>query len=484
MHAWIRLADAGDPQPLTPEKIVESLEHAKIVVDDAVRDRIKAFITAVTGEAGPPERFLVAEGCPPVEGKDGEFLWHESLQKQQQDWRGDAPIDYYPFHSIITVDQDQPIGTLVRARSGSNGVDVFGRTLAPTRHPKDVEIDATVRRSDDDATTALANCAGKVVYEEGKLSILEVFEIKKDVDFDCGSIDSSIDVHIGGTILNNFAVKSGNAISVGGAIEAATVDAQGDVIVRGGIIQHGQGSVSAGGDIIAKFCDGARLRGRGNVKVARGMIDSRIHCTEKLFVQGVVVGGRGYAREGAEVAELGSDANVPTEIAVGVDPDVLREVDHFHKSLKKKRLAIERIRQTVQPLLAHVKHLSPAQKERATELAFEADEAEAEIAEAENEHAELLEQARAKEVPYVLVSAVVHPGVTVRIGHRETTFREDVPGPVRIEKRKVKADTEFVAIDPLSGSVTVLKSTQVVEQVPVETREPAQEASAGCGSSG
>jgi hypothetical protein len=481
MRAWIRLAGPCEPQALTPEEIFKAIENAKIAVDDALRDRVKEFITAVTGEGSPPERFLVAEGCPPVEGKNGEFQWHESLERLERDWRGDARVNYYTFNSINTADKDQPIGTLVRAVAGSNGVDVFGKTLAPTGHPKDVELDSTVRLSDDDSTVVLANCAGKVVYEEGKLSISEVLEIKKDVDSETGNIDSPIDVHIGGTILSCFAVRSEKSISVGGAIEAATVDAKGDVIVRGGIIQHDDGSVSSGGDIIAKFCDGARLRAAGNVKVAKELIDSRVHCKEKLLVQSAVVGGQIYAREGAEVAELGNGANVPTELTVGVDLNVLREVDHLRKGLKTKRLAVERIRKTVQPMLAAVKQLSPAQKERATELAFQADEAEAEIAEVESEHTELLDRARATGVPYVLVSKAVHPGVTIRIGHRETTFCEDIKRPVRIEERKVKGDTEFIAIDQLSGSVTVLQSTQVVEQTPVEARGPSQEANAGNG---
>ncbi len=470
MQAWIRLVDPADLHSLTLEEIVAAIEEAAIVIDDAVRGRIEEFINLMGEEGDRPKRFLVAEGRPAVEGKDGDLVWHESFEKLERDWQGDARVNYYTFNSINTVETDQPLGTLVRSVPGANGVDVLGNPLTPKGHPQDVQLDSTVRVSDDDSATVLPNCAGKVVYEAGKLSISEVFVVKKNVDFETGNIDSTIDVRIGGTILDRFVVKSQKSVTVCGAIEAATVDAQSDVIVRGGIIQRGEGSVSAGGDIVAKFCDDARMRAAGNVKVANELLNSQVHGMGMLLIsQGAIVGGQVYARDGVEVATLGSDGNVPTEITVGTDPNVLREVDQLRESLKPKRQSIERIRQTVQPLMANLKRLSPAQKERATELIFQADEADAEIAEAESEQNETLERARATEVPYVLVSMVIHQGVSIRIGHRKTTFICTIKGPVRIEKRKVRRVTEFVAIDQLSGSVTILQSTQVVEEAFAET---------------
>ncbi len=471
MQAWIRIVDPGDLHSLTLEEIVPALEEVGIVMDDAVRGRIEEFINLMGGEGDRPKRFLIAEGRPAVEGEDGEFLWHESLKKLERDWQGDARINYYSFNSINTVEKDQPIGTLVRSVPGTNGVDVLGNTLTSKRQLEDVQLDSSkVRPSDDDSTTVVANCAGKVLYEKGRLSISEVFVVKKDVDYETGNIDSSIDVHIGGTILDRFAVKSEKTITVGGAIEAATVDAKGGVVVRGGVVQRDKGSVSSGVDIVAKFCDAARLRAAGDIKVAKELMNSQVHCMGKLLVsQGTVVGGQIYAREGAEVAILGSDAGVSTEITVGIDPNVLLEVDHLRQSLTAKRQSIERVRQSVQPLMANLKRLSPTQKERATELLFQADEAEAEIEDAEAQQARMLEKARATEVPYILVSTVVHRSVTIRIGRRKTTFLKDVKGPIRIEKRKVKNASEFVAIDQLSGSVTILQSTQVAEEAPVET---------------
>jgi len=61
----------------------------------------------------------------------------------------------------------------------------------------------------------------------------------------------------------------------------------------------------------------------------------------------------------------------------------------------------------------------------------------------------------------VVISKQVVSGVRVGIGGRETVLTKPLAGPVRIEERKVKNVTEFVAVNPLTGSVTVLRSTQV-----------------------
>lgn len=470
MQAFIELTDADDPRPLTLEEVVGALEEGKIAIDDAVRGRIEEFISLIGGEQDLPEKFLVSEGRSAVEGKDGEFLWHESLQKTEPDWEGDAQVDYYTLNSISTVEKDQPIGTIVPSVAGTDGVDVLGNRLAPKLRPRDVDVDSSVRVSEDDPTAAIADCAGRVLYQRGKLSITEVFEVRQDVDFEVGNIDSSIDVHITGTIHDRFTVKSEKSISVDGAIEAADVEAKGDVLVRGGILQRDKGSVKSESEIVAKFCDAARLSAVGNVRIAKELMHSRVHCLEKLLVtRGVIVGGQIFAREGVEAPVLGNDTNVPTEITVGIEPSVLHEVDRRRKSLEPKRESIARIRQAVQPLLANLKRLSAANKERATELMFQADEAESEIADVEKENEGMIEAARAKGIPYVLFTNIANPGVSVQIGHRRTTLSVAIKGPVKIEKRKIKEVTEFVAVDQLSGSLTVLPSMQVAEEAPVET---------------
>lgn len=485
LEATIQPADPADPRPLTAEEIVRAIEIAKVVVDESVSERINAFLALSGTDEEQPEPFLIAQGRPASECKDESFKRHETLLHREQDWQGDAPVNYYTYNSIHLVEKDDPIGSLIPAVPGADGVDVFGEILGPCERPKEFQLDTTVRRSADDATSVFANVAGQVDLSQNALRIKEVFTISKDVDFETGNIDSPIDVQIRGTIRDGFVVVSRKAIAIGGAIESAAVDAGGDIVVRGGILQKGKASVKSGGDLVARFCDEANLRAGGDIKICKEIMNSHVHCEGKLLAQrGAVIGGAAYARSSIEVLTLGSDGNVQTDLIVGIHPDVIDEAERLRESLEPKREVMERIRSAVGPLMADLKRLSAAQREKATVLMFEADQMEADIVMAESQSAAMLEEGRAQEVPYVLATKIVLPGVSIRIGRRITHFSKAMHGPVRIEKRKVGNVTELVAINQLSGSITVLRSARVETQAREESADTAESAEGGGDGSG
>ena len=62
--------------------------------------------------------------------------------------------------------------------------------------------------------------------------------------------------------------------------------------------------------------------------------------------------------------------------------------------------------------------------------------------------------------PRLRVSRVVYPKVALSIGLRLVLFHEELQGPLSLEERKIKNVTEFVAVNQLTGSITVLTSYQ------------------------
>jgi uncharacterized protein len=468
LTATICPSDATSSQPLTQDEILAALEQAKIPVDDNVRARIGAFLASPAGSKDRLTPFVIAEGRAAVEPKDAEFALDESL-KGRPDAKDEDHVDYYAFNSVVTVEADTPIGRLTSIVPGTSGIDVHGRKLVPTHHPVEVKLDSTIRKAENDPNLVIAAVAGKITYKDHVLSINEVFSIEGNVDFESGNINAATDVSVKGTILDLFKVQSRKSIRVGGAIQAAEIEAGGDVTVRGGILGRKKGFVKAGGQIVAKFAEEADLTAAGDIRITRECMNSRIHAEGRFLVaRGAVIGGEVYGREGIEVAAIGSEAGIQTSVIVGIHPAVLDAADDITEQCKTKLKAIERIRASVQPLMANLKRLTPEQKERATELLFSADAMVAEIAEAEARRNAMIEQARAKNIPSILVTKVIHAGSRIRIGRRHVVFEFDVKGPVKIEKRKIERVTEFVAVSQLTGSVTVLRSAYVGGKKPTE----------------
>ncbi|MFH1420193.1 MAG: FapA family protein [Planctomycetota bacterium] len=416
LQAWIRPTAPDDPRPLSREDVLAALEDADIVLNDSVNEKIEAFLSPPEDPEDRPDRFLVAQGKPPIEGTDDEFIAMKDVDSSEsedgEEENDDGRIDFHAFSMIVTVEVDEPVGKVTKAVPGTPGCDVHGKAIEPKRTVRRVELDSTVRRTGEDPSLILANTAGKVVYENNSVRIVEIVKVNGDVDYESGNVKSSTDVIITGTILDEFEVSSKQGVFVSGAIQAAKVEAEGDVLVKGGVISRHKGAVRAGGQIALKFASEAMLTSGGDVSVTRELMNCQVHCEGVCrVVRGDVIGGEVYAKVGLEACAIGSRAAVPTSIIVGIHPSVLAKVNN---ATERNRL-------------------------------------------------DLTGAAQGCQAPYVLVSKVVYPGSRIRIGRKHVVFAHELKGPVRIEKRKVKSVTEFVAVSQASGSITVLKSIEVVD---------------------
>jgi uncharacterized protein (DUF342 family) len=466
MKAWLRLAPDADLDlaihPLKPDEVVAVLEASKIVVDDAVTARIDEFVEQVAASEQPPEAFLIVEGTPPVDGQPGAFVSNESSDEEESDSAGDdlaERVDYRTANMVRTVEKDAVIGKVSPPVAGTPGTDVHGKTLQPRKRLESIQLQANVRLGDDGQTVIAAE-AGRVILDGYKLGIREVLEINGDVDFKSGNVDATTDVCIRGTIHDLFEVRTKKSISVGGAVQAATLVAGENVFIRGGILSRRKGRVTAKGTITAKFCDEADLRADGDIHIAKELINSRVHTGGMLRAErAAIIGGQVYARNGADVHTLGSDACAVTRVHVGVSPSFYEEARRAEVEFDKQAEAVRKIRNTVQPLLADAEHLTAEQEEEAIRLLRQARQAEARIKAGREALEAKLAVRSPEESPAVTVQGRICQKVVVAIDDRETHFHKEIKGPLRIEQRRIDNVTEFVAVNQLTGSVTTLNST-------------------------
>lgn len=462
MTASIRLRDPDHAAGLDAHEVLAALSDEGVVVDDAVRKCVEEFIRLSENGEPHPEGFVAARGLPASNGQSEVFVWDPDLQGRQTDLPSDAPVNYYALNSIITVEKDTLLGTatpLVPSRPGRN---VKGETMDATVEPEPLVIGDAIRRCPDDPCKLISNLAGKVVQKGQHLSIEEVLLVSGDVNFAIGNIDSTTAVHIQGSVLDRFEVRSRRSITVDGAIEAAVVAAGEDVVVRRGIIGRNVGSVTAGGRIVAKFCSEAVLTCAGDLAVISQLLNCRARTDGELQAVHVrIIGGHIYARLGGRVGVLGSDAGTPTRVFIGVRPDALAEIVAIDDRIQRTRDVIQGIRHTVQPLLNNVKHLTPTQREKAIELMFKAEEAQAGVESERERRQQILKAVGGDGNPRLIVSTLIHSGVTISLGARVTVFREELKGPLYIEQRKIHNVTELVAVNTLTGSVQVLTSQKM-----------------------
>lgn len=454
------------PKQIEEEEVLDALERAEIELTDDVKLHVAAFTELVKVDE-TVKNFVVAEGHPPFEGKDEEFIWNEAYQKEADSWHEDSAINYYEDSSIITVGVGEVVGSIAPLEPPRDGIDVTGRTIPAKGQPTTLTIDPNAfEHSPEDPTQIITKMAGYPRTEGNTLFIEEVLTIAGDVNFETGRIDSKIGVHIEGRILDRFTVRSEGSITVGAAIEAAHVYANGDITVKRGILGRGTGLVMATGDIIAKFCTEAHLSTQGDIKIARQVMASNVCVGGKLIGTAAgLIGGCVYAGSGVEIATIGSDANVATRVVIGVAPDIVREIAVLHRSLKKIQELIQRIEELLTQLEPANATLTDEQKKCVLELREQTKTAKARIKDDQAKRDKLLEEVYTDGEHTVLVGNTIFAGTVIRVSDRETVFRKNLKGPVSIEKRKLNNITELVAVNKLTAGVTVLTN----ERFGVET---------------
>jgi uncharacterized protein (DUF342 family) len=151
-------------------------------------------------------------------------------------------------------------------------------------------------------------------------------------------------VEVMGTVLAGAKVEVTGDIAIHGNVEDAEIEAQGDVLIDGGFLGAGKGSITCSGSFNAGFVQRQRVVARGDVRVKRAIVSSMIFSSGGVLVgdsDGAIVGGEIHAYRNVEAGLLGSRRPVTTRIEAGVDPIVALAIESLESEvmqLTKRRM--------------------------------------------------------------------------------------------------------------------------------------------------
>ena len=191
----------------------------------------------------PGEKFIIAEGKPPVNSVDAKINYVFKKQKTKaKEEKSLGKVDYFGFKEINSVRPGQVLAVKKPPQYGKPGINIFGEEI-PVQEPKDIEWNI------GDGVTiigdkAVAIKSGRPVINNGKLLIFNVFYVEKDVDISVGSINYNGDVTINGDVCDNFSVIATGIIKVGRNVSHAKIEAGGSILIDGSVISS---KIIAGG---------------------------------------------------------------------------------------------------------------------------------------------------------------------------------------------------------------------------------------------
>ncbi len=318
-----------------------------------------------------------------------------------------------------------------------------------------------------DGQQILAKEPGQVNWHSGRIWVESVLEIRGDVDFTTGCIEFAHDVSVRGSVLDLFKITSGGTVRVGHAVEAAHIQAAVDLLVNGPIVGKGKGHCIIGQNVHAKHISNVTIEAGKDVIAKTEITHSHISCGGKLAVErGSLMASQVVANGGVHCGILGCAAGLPMVIEVGVDPALRRLVSEQLVKIEADQKKIEKIKQTVEPLMRNAKGLSAAQKEQATELLFRASEVEDQNRKTIGLLRQRSEDAASQSHAEVHVEQLLCAGVILRMGGLEAAIVAPLRGPIKIGVGQHRGERRILATSQgRSGACQPLPSHPAVDHV-------------------
>lgn len=288
---------------------------------------------------------VIAEGDPPQNGEDGFIEFRVRTEKKvefEEDERG--KIDFYQKDLIENVVEGQVLAERTPPQKGTNGKTVTGKPLeALDGKVAEFKYGKGVVESED-GSQLLAEYNGQVVFTVGRISVEEILRVDGDVGLTTGNITFLGSVIVRGSVTDNMEVKAAGNIEVATSVEKASMEAEGDIIIRQGV-QGRDGALleSSGGSIFAKFVQNARLVAEQDIIVDEGIMHCNAYAGGSIICKGKraqIVGGEIMAGKEIRVKQLGAQSSPPTSVIVGTNPKFLKQL----KSLEEnENLAVDKM---------------------------------------------------------------------------------------------------------------------------------------------
>ena len=182
-----------------------------------------------------------------------------------------------------------------------------------------------------------------MIYRGGILSVHDMFTINGDVGIGTGNITFLGSIMVTGSIEDNMHVKAAGTIEVAGTVQKSFVEAEGDIIVRQGIIGRDNASIeSTAGSIYGKFLQNATCMAEADVVMGENIMHSRVYAGGNVVCNGKraqLVGGEIICGGVVRVKSLGAMAATPTLIMAGVNPRAMqqmKQIAQIEKQLREK----------------------------------------------------------------------------------------------------------------------------------------------------
>lgn len=434
------LLDCPDPlQDLegTVRRIREGCQDLKLsAVPD--QERLAAMLASACAPGDHLREFPLIRSQAPVPPQDGRLAWQRDFFADG--WLIDektGAIDFWNRLDNRSVLKDELLVTLYEPVEGRPGLTVLDEKI-PVDKPARARLRCGKGVSEGPApggSVFRAATSGRIRLTDGTVSVDEILMVKGDVSLETGNLRHSGTIQIEGDVRDGATIEALGDVVVKGMLEPCNITAGGSLTVGGGIVSQGGFRIQVGGDLHARYIHGAEIQAEGDIVVTSEIAHCDIRTRGKVDVPtGRIAGGHTVARQGITVAEAGAGGSADTHLAAGIDPTLKPRVGEVRARIQRLQDARTKILRAVAGAEMVQDTLAEKDRQLLAELSEKARSLQEAVVQAEGAVHQMTREALAGARQEIVMLKELRSGTTIQLGEQKLRVRHSIFKP-RIAKR-------------------------------------------------
>ena len=328
LNATLRIEPGLPEGSLTVELLSGFLAKEGIAHQCILDGEITKLLKAVASDPNGVQELVLAKGKAAIPAQEASIQFAESIDAQIEqiahrengednasepaqaspttgDADEDQAIDFHNESSFLIVIKGELIGQLTEDTPCKNGLDVKGKAIEPESNEGVTTLCDESVTLDTDGNVK-ATISGRLIYDSDLLEIQPTLDIPGCVDFSTGNIDFPNDVIIHEGVHDRFCVKAQGNIEIHKLVQASTLISGKDIELKSGMAGREIGTLTAGGNLSAKYLDGVHATIECACQVDKEITNCHIIAMGSINSPAAALrGGEIFATQGGVVCSIG-----------------------------------------------------------------------------------------------------------------------------------------------------------------------------------
>jgi uncharacterized protein (DUF342 family) len=336
---------------------VKILLYAEGIVHGVADDQqIQSFLD---GECGYNTPWPVAIGTEPIPDAPSQIKYYFDTDPLKiGTLTEDGLMDWKDRGQLPQVEAGDLLAEKIPGPKGREGMDVYGKKIpVPKTRERRFKCGKGARRSEDGMQVVATLSGIPRVSIAGEITVMPTLHIPGNISLETGHVEFNGHIEVDGAIEKGYRVKGGSLRA--NEIRDAQIDIEGDITAMSGIIGA---TIRCGGNLKAGHINHADIILAGDMAVEKEIIESSIEANGRCLINdGIIIASTVSAKLGISAMDIGTNASKSSELIVGVDR-------HLEKEIESVKERIAAIRAESENLPKQLKNLRKRADEISTRL--------------------------------------------------------------------------------------------------------------------